>query len=109
MGSLSGTIKDNRLYKYDLKTEKIEILKEFAQTAVFLETLIDNDQKVIYSTLSPYENINEYGNKGRKIYILDLKNLKIKELKLSDEVFEEFYYSHEIRNVNKKLIEQFSE
>lgn len=109
MGSLSGTIKDNRLYKYDLKTEKIEILKEFAQTAVFLETLIDNDQKVIYSTLSPYENINEYGNKGRKIYILDLKNLKIKELKLSDEVFEEFYYSHEIRNVNKKLIEKFSE
>lgn len=107
IGSLSGTIKDTKLYKYNLKTEKIEMIKEFPNTAVFLETLIENDQKLIYSTLNPYENINEYGNKGRTINILDLKNLKIKELKLNDNLFEDFYYSHEVRNTNRELIEKF--
>ena len=107
IGSLSGTIKDSRLYRYDLKTGEVKAIKEFPDTAEFLITLIENDRKLIYSTLNPYENINEYGNKGRKIFVMDLKTTEIKELKLNNKLFEEFYYSHEIRNINKKLIDKF--
>ena len=80
------------------------MLKEFSNIGVILQTLIENDNKLIY-----WELDSKYSKEERKLFIFDLKSKKTKELKLSDEVFEEFYYSHEIRNVNKKLIEKFSE
>ena len=107
IGSLNGSIRDTKLYKYNIKTEKTELIKEFSNTAVFLKTLVENDRKVIYSTLNTYENISDYGNKGRKIFILDLKNLKEKEFRLRDDLFEDFYYSHEVRNTDKELIDKF--
>lgn len=104
---LNGTIKENKLYKYNLKKEKVEIIKEFSDIAVFLMTLIENDEKLIYSTLNLYDDTKEYGNKGRKIFVLDLKSLKEKEFILRNDLFEEFYYSHEVRNTNNELIEKF--
>ena len=102
--AIIDTVKNNKLYRYDFKTGKLEMLKEFSNIGVILQTLIENDNKLIY-----WELDSKYSKEERKLFIFDLKSKKTKELKLSDEVFEEFYYSHEIRNVNKKLIEQFSE
>ena len=102
--AIIDTVKNNKLYRYDFKTGKLEMLKEFSNIGVILQTLIENDNKLIY-----WELDSKYSKEERKLFIFDLKSKKTKELKLSDEVFEEFYYSHEIRNVNKKLIEKFSE
>ena len=76
---------------------------------VSLKTLTEDDKKLIYLTFNSFISIDESENIGKQVFVLDLKNMKTTEIKLSDDLFKEFYYSHEIRNVNKKLIEQFSE
>jgi hypothetical protein len=95
-------IKNNKLYKYDLETGNLEILKDFPNMGIILQTLIENDNKLIYWSLD-----SKYSKTEKKLYIFDLKRKKEEEMKISSNLAEKFYYSHEVRNINKELIEKF--
>ena len=99
-------VKGETIYKYDLETNKSETIKYF-DNIVFLKTLIGNDRKLIYLTINSFKSIEESKNDGEQVFVLDLKNMKTTEIKLSNDLFKEFYYSHEIRNTNEELIEKF--
>jgi hypothetical protein len=94
------------IYKKNLDSNELETIKSFNNN-VFLKTLIENDSKLIYLTFNSFISINQDDNIGKQAFVLDLKNMRTSEIIMDSDLFKKIYYSNEINNTNKELIDKF--